>query len=97
MSCKCASFDSDSCRWECSVSGDGCIFVIPNSKACAEMYGEGPDVYEESKTEELRDYEREKSDCKDTDCFDNVNGQCTRISDDGRYGICWMEPSEGEY
>lgn len=34
------------------------------------------------------DYEREKSDCKDTDCFDNVNGQCTRISDDGRYGIC---------
>lgn len=43
------------------------------------------------------DYEREKSDCKDTNCIHNASGQCTRINDDGIYGVCWMEPSEGEY
>lgn len=43
MSCKCANFDSDE-GWKCSVSGDRCVFMIPNSKACAETYGEGPDV-----------------------------------------------------
>lgn len=41
--------------------------------------------------------EKEKSDCKDTNCADNYKGQCTRISEDGHYGICWMEESEGEY
>lgn len=46
MSCKCATFDSDLCRYECSVSGDGCMFMIPNSKLCAEKYGEGPDAVE---------------------------------------------------
>ncbi len=48
MSCKCASWDSDRGN-VCSVTGDGCMFVIPNSKACAEMYGEGLDA---SKQEE---------------------------------------------
>lgn len=43
MSCKCASWDSDRGN-VCSVTGDGCMFMIPNSKACAEMYGEGPDA-----------------------------------------------------
>lgn len=28
----------------CSVTGDGCMFLIPNSKACAETFGEGPDA-----------------------------------------------------
>lgn len=46
MSCKCVTFDSDSCRWQCEVSGDGCIYFIPDSKRCAEEYGEGPDVEE---------------------------------------------------
>ena len=41
-------------------------------------------------------YESEKSDCKDTSCIHNANGQCTRINDDGVYGVCWMAPSEGE-
>ena len=41
--------------------------------------------------------ERDKSDCKDTNCSDNYKGQCTRISNDGRYGVCWMAESEGEY
>lgn len=41
MSCKCASSDLSHI---CSVTGDRCIFIIPNSKACAEMFGEGPDA-----------------------------------------------------
>lgn len=44
MSCKCATFQPDEGRWSCSVSGDGCMYLIPNSKKCAEQYGEGPDV-----------------------------------------------------
>ncbi len=46
MSCKCASWNSDKGN-VCSVTGDGCIFMIPNSKVCDEMYGEGPDVVNE--------------------------------------------------
>lgn len=51
MSCKCATYDPDDGRYECSISGSGCMFFIPNSKMCAAMYGEGPDAKdkEESK------------------------------------------------
>lgn len=28
----------------CEVTGDSCMFFIPDSKACAETYGEGPDA-----------------------------------------------------
>lgn len=44
MSCKCATYDPDEGRYTCSVSGDGCMYMIPNSKRCAEKYGEGPDA-----------------------------------------------------
>jgi hypothetical protein len=47
MSCKCARYDGEDGRWQCSVSGDGCMFLIPDSKACAERYGEGPDSVED--------------------------------------------------
>jgi len=43
MSCKCAKYDGNG-RFVCSVSGDGCMFLIPDSKACAEMFEEGPDA-----------------------------------------------------
>lgn len=43
MGCKCAKFDGEG-RYECAVTGDGCVFLFPNSKACAELYGEGPDA-----------------------------------------------------
>jgi hypothetical protein len=46
MSCKCASFDLDE-GWKCSVSGDRCVYMFPNSKSCAEEFGEGPDANEE--------------------------------------------------
>ena len=48
MSCKCATLDPDNGRYECSVSGSGCMYLMPNSKRCAEEYGEGPDAKDES-------------------------------------------------
>ena len=43
MSCMKAVFNEEN-GWECDVTGDGCVFVMPNSKKCAELYQEGPDV-----------------------------------------------------
>ncbi len=44
MSCKAAKFDPDEGRYYCDISGDQCMYYIPNSKKCAEEYGEGPDA-----------------------------------------------------
>lgn len=45
MACKSAGrYDDETNRFECQVTGDNCMFMIPNSKACAEMFGEGPDA-----------------------------------------------------
>lgn len=44
MACKCAEFEAEDGRYTCSISGDGCMFMIPDSKLCAERYGEGPDA-----------------------------------------------------
>jgi len=44
MSCKSATFDPEDGRYECSVSGSGCMYLTPNSKRCTEEYGEGPDA-----------------------------------------------------
>lgn len=52
ITCKSAKFDSDEGRYYCNVSGDMCMFLIPSSKACAEIYGEGPDAVSENDNEE---------------------------------------------
>lgn len=44
MSCECAHYDEDEGRYYCDVSGDQCMYFIPDSKACAEDYVEGPDA-----------------------------------------------------
>lgn len=44
MSCKCAKQTDEYHGWECEITEGECMFLIPNSKACAELYGEGPDV-----------------------------------------------------
>jgi hypothetical protein len=46
MVCKCAHYDVDLGRYMCSVSGDECLYIFPDSQACAEDYGEGPDAGE---------------------------------------------------
>lgn len=54
-------------------------------------------ILEALENDEYEEYEIEKNDCKDTNCIHNASGQCTRINDDGIYGVCWMDPSEGKY
>ena len=42
--CSCASRTDEYNGWKCSVTDGACMFLYPNSKACAEIYGEGPDA-----------------------------------------------------
>lgn len=51
VACKCATFDEDTGRYDCEVSGSGCMYLMPNSKRCAEEYGEGPDAQEDHEVE----------------------------------------------
>jgi len=46
--CKAAYQTDEWHGWGCSVTEGACEFFIPNSKACADMFGEGPDLHEES-------------------------------------------------
>lgn len=55
MACKFAHPTDQYHGWECDVSGGACMFPIPNSKACAEKYGEGPDT-DHGKCEECREF-----------------------------------------
>lgn len=51
MSCGYAKYEEDEGRYYCSVTGDGCMYMSPNSKQCAEDFGEGPDAVEEDNVE----------------------------------------------
>lgn len=46
MGCKAAKVTDEYHGWECEITGGACMFLHPSSKACAEMYGEGPDAEE---------------------------------------------------
>ena len=46
MSCQCASRTDEYNGWKCEITDGPCMFMIPDSKACAEKYGEGPDADE---------------------------------------------------
>jgi hypothetical protein len=39
--CACAHISEEGEKY-CYVSGDRCMFMIPNAYACAERFGEGP-------------------------------------------------------
>jgi len=45
--CKCAIQTDEYHGWECEVTGGACMFLFPDSKMCAEMFGEGPDANNE--------------------------------------------------
>ncbi|RUT48549.1 hypothetical protein EJP82_00985 [Paenibacillus anaericanus] len=38
----------------CQVTGDDCVFMRPDSKACAAMFNEGPDASEEEDESDVR-------------------------------------------
>ena len=42
--CKCAYHTDEFHGWGCKITGSACVFLYPDSKACAERYGEGPDA-----------------------------------------------------
>jgi hypothetical protein len=46
MACKCATYEPDEGRYICEITDCQCMYYIPNSKRCAEEYGEGPDAVE---------------------------------------------------
>lgn len=48
MSCKCAKYDPDEGRYYCDVTGDQCVYLVPDSRRCTEDYEEGPDVESEA-------------------------------------------------
>ena len=52
MGCKCAIVTDEYHGWECSITEGPCMFLVPNSKKCAEKYGEGPDADNTNYTEE---------------------------------------------
>lgn len=45
MGCKCAKRTDEYHGWECEITEGACMFLTPDSKSCAEIYGEGPDAY----------------------------------------------------
>ena len=58
MACKAATPTDEYHGWECEITGGACMFLVPNSKLCAEMYGEGPDaaeMYGEGPDEEMEE------------------------------------------
>ena len=52
MSCKCAKQTDEWHGWECSITEGPCMYLMPDSKACAEEYGEGPDAEHEDEEDE---------------------------------------------
>lgn len=50
MACKAAKFNGE--FHECDVTGDRCFWLYPDSKACAEEFGEGPDAMDGGDIEE---------------------------------------------
>lgn len=53
MGCECAKYyDPDEGRYYCDVTGDQCMYLMPDSKRCVADYGEGPDAQTETENEE---------------------------------------------
>lgn len=65
MSCKSSQPADQYNGWKCNITGSTCLFLVPNSKACAEKYNEGPDA-DPGKCENCREFylENNKRCCK---------------------------------
>ena len=59
MACKCAKRTDEYHGWECEITEGVCMFLVPNSRLCAELYGEGPDAeYNDEEAGEIDDQQR---------------------------------------
>ncbi len=57
--CKAAYYTDEWHGYGCEITEGACMFLFPDSKACAEKYGEGPDMDKEeteSRTIQMIDY-----------------------------------------
>ena len=57
--CKAAYYTDEWHGYGCEITEGVCMFLFPDSKACAEKYGEGPDMDKEeteSRTIQMIDY-----------------------------------------
>ena len=54
--CKAAYYTDEWHGYGCSITEGACMFIFPDSKACAEKYGEGPDAVhmEEEHEQQIR-------------------------------------------
>lgn len=59
MGCKCAKLTDEWHGWECTITEGECMFSSPNSRLCAELYGEGPDAIEIEQKFEFLDVRKE--------------------------------------
>ncbi len=50
--CKVAYHTDEFHGYGCSITEGACMFLYPDSKKCAEKYGEGPDAESEEESKE---------------------------------------------
>ena len=50
--CRCAIITDEYHGYKCEVTDGACMFLRPNSKACAEIYEEGPDAWPDDEEDE---------------------------------------------
>lgn len=47
IGCSCAERCDEYNGWRCTITDGACMYMFPNSKACARDWGEGPDAVDE--------------------------------------------------
>lgn len=50
--CKAAYHTDEWHGYGCEMTESACMFLLPDSKVCAEQYGEGPDAEENEEAED---------------------------------------------
>ena len=51
--CKVAYYTDEYHGYGCDATGGPCMLLYPDSKKCAEVYGEGPDAIEDDEDENV--------------------------------------------
>ena len=80
--------------WSCDITGGACMFFIPDAKACAEKYGEGPLAGEQNDNKPLFDEQV----CRICGCtWDHAcPGGCYWVEDD-LCSVCAEKVGEGNH
>lgn len=76
--CKAAYHADEWHGYGCEITDGACMFLYPNSKACAEQYGEGPDAV----TETYKEYECDNFSCIYSDFADCNNSNAEQFGEE---------------